>query len=63
VPALGLEGLRDVCESVAAPVIAIGGVDATNAALCIEAGASGVAVVRAATNAASVRTALERAAV
>jgi thiamine-phosphate pyrophosphorylase len=63
VPALGLEGLHEVCESVAAPVIAIGGVDATNAALCIEAGAVGVAVVRAATNAASVRTALERAAV
>ena len=63
VPALGLEGLHEVCESVAAPVIAIGGVDATNAALCIEAGAAGVAVVRAATNAGSVRTALERAAV
>jgi thiamine-phosphate pyrophosphorylase len=63
VPALGLEGLREVCESVAAPVIAIGGVDATNAALCIEAGAVGVAIVRAATNTASVRTALERAAV
>ena len=63
VPALGIEGLHHVCESVAAPVIAIGGVDATNAALCIEAGAAGVAVVRAATNAASVRTALERAAV
>jgi thiamine-phosphate diphosphorylase len=63
IPALGVEGLRDVCESVAAPVIAIGGVDATNAALCIEAGAVGVAVVRAATNTASVRTALERAAV
>ena len=63
VPALGMEGLREVCESVAAPVIAIGGVDATNAALCIEAGAAGVAVIRAATNAASVRTALERAAV
>ena len=63
VPALGMEGLHEVCESVAAPVIAIGGVDATNAALCIEAGAVGVAVIRAATNAASVRTALERAAV
>ena len=63
VPALGFEGLHEVCESVAAPVIAIGGVDATNAALCIEAGAVGVAVVRAATNAASVRTALERATV
>jgi thiamine-phosphate pyrophosphorylase len=63
VPALGMEGLHEVCESVAAPVIAIGGVDATNAALCLEAGAVGVAVVRAATNAASVRTALERATV
>lgn len=63
VPALGIEGLHEVCESVGAPVIAIGGVDATNAALCIEAGATGVAVIRAATNAASVRTALERAAV
>ena len=63
VPALGIEGLHEVCESVAAPVIAIGGVDATNAALCIEAGAIGVAVIRAATNSASVRTALERAAV
>jgi thiamine-phosphate diphosphorylase len=63
VPALGVEGLRGVCESVAAPVIAIGGVDATNAAFCIEMGAAGVAVVRAATNTGSVRTALERAAV
>jgi thiamine-phosphate pyrophosphorylase len=63
VPALGLEGLHEVCESVATPVVAIGGIDATNAALCIEAGAVGVAVVRAATNAGSVRTALERAAV
>jgi thiamine-phosphate pyrophosphorylase len=63
VPALGVQGLHDVCESVAAPVIAIGGVDATNAALCIEAGAAGVAVVRAATNTATVCTALERAAV
>jgi thiamine-phosphate pyrophosphorylase len=63
VPALGFEGLHEVCESVSAPVIAIGGVDATNAALCIEAGAAGVAIVRAATNAGSVRTALERATV
>jgi len=44
-------------------VIAIGGVDATKAALCLEAGAVGVAVVRASTDAAAVRTALERAAV
>ena len=63
VPALGLDGLAEICESVAAPVVAIGGVDATNAALCLEAGAIGVAVVRASTDAAAVRTALERAAV
>ena len=63
VPALGLEGLHEVCESVATPVVAIGGIDATNAVLCIEAGAVGVAVVRAAANTGAVRTALERAAV
>jgi thiamine-phosphate pyrophosphorylase len=63
VPPLGLAALREICESVAAPVVAIGGVDATNAALCLEAGAVGVAVVRSSTDAAAVRTALERAAV
>jgi thiamine-phosphate pyrophosphorylase len=63
VPALGLGVLREICESVAAPVVAIGGIDATNAALCLEAGAVGVAVVRASTDAGAVRTALERAAV
>jgi len=63
VPALGLDRLREICESVAAPVVAIGGVDATKAALCLEAGAVGVAVVRASVDAAAVRTALERAAV
>jgi thiamine-phosphate pyrophosphorylase len=63
VPALGLDRLAEICESVAAPVIAIGGIDATNAALCLEAGAVGVAVVRASVDAAAVRTALERAAV
>lgn len=63
VPPLGLDGLHEICESVATPVVAIGGVDATNAALCLEAGAVGVAVVRAAVNTAAVRTALERATV
>jgi thiamine-phosphate pyrophosphorylase len=62
-PALGLDGLREICESVDAPVIAIGGVDASNAALCVQAGAAGVAVVRASADAAAVRAALERAAV
>jgi thiamine-phosphate diphosphorylase len=47
---LGLSGLRSICEAVGVPVIAIGGVDASNAADCIRAGAVGVAVIRAATD-------------
>jgi thiamine-phosphate diphosphorylase len=58
---LGLDGLRAVCAAVAAPVVAIGGIDATNAAACLEAGAAGVAVVRASNEAAAVRAALARA--
>jgi thiamine-phosphate diphosphorylase len=60
---LALEGLRAVCSSVSPPVIAIGGIDATNAAACVRAGAAGVAVVRAAADAGAVRAALARAAV
>jgi thiamine-phosphate pyrophosphorylase len=44
---LGLEGLAAICAAVAAPVVAIGGVDPSNAADCIRAGAAGVAVIRA----------------
>jgi thiamine-phosphate pyrophosphorylase len=47
-PALGLDVLREICMSVGVPVIAIGGIDASNAAECIRAGAAGVAVIRAA---------------
>ena len=36
--------------AVSLPVVAIGGVDASNAAACIAAGAAGVAVIRAATD-------------
>jgi thiamine-phosphate pyrophosphorylase len=61
--ALGLRGLREICKAVEAPVVAIGGIDASNAALCLEAGAAGVAVVRAAVAASAVRAAIERAAV
>jgi thiamine-phosphate pyrophosphorylase len=47
-PPIGLDGLRTICAAVDVPVVAIGGVDAANAARCIDAGAAGVAVVRAA---------------
>jgi thiamine-phosphate diphosphorylase len=47
---IGLEGLRGICEAVNCPVVAIGGIDASNAADCIRAGAAGVAVIRAATD-------------
>jgi thiamine-phosphate diphosphorylase len=49
-PAIGLEGLRDICAAVGVPVVAIGGIDASNAGDCIRAGAAGVAVIRAATD-------------
>jgi thiamine-phosphate diphosphorylase len=49
-PPIGLEGLRRICAAVALPVVAIGGIDAENAAACVESGAAGVAVIRAATD-------------
>ncbi|MDX6426332.1 MAG: thiamine-phosphate pyrophosphorylase [Gaiellaceae bacterium] len=49
-PAIGLEGLRDICAAVGVPVVAIGGIDASNAGDCVRAGAAGVAVIRAATD-------------
>jgi thiamine-phosphate pyrophosphorylase len=57
-PAIGLEGLSEICRAVSIPVVAIGGVDAANAAQCIEAGATGVAVVRAASDTRAVSEAL-----
>jgi thiamine-phosphate pyrophosphorylase len=60
-PSIGLEGLREICEAVSAPVVAIGGVDASNAADCIRAGATGVAVIRAARDAAKLRAAIDEA--
>jgi thiamine-phosphate pyrophosphorylase len=60
-PAIGLEGLREICDATTVPVVAIGGIDATNAAECIRAGAIGVAVVRAARDAAAVRAAIDAA--
>jgi thiamine-phosphate pyrophosphorylase len=47
---LGLDELARICSAAAVPVIAIGGIDASNAGDCIRAGAAGVAVIRAATD-------------
>jgi thiamine-phosphate pyrophosphorylase len=47
---LGLQELARICAAVSVPVVAIGGIDASNAADCIRAGAAGVAVIRAATD-------------
>ena len=60
-PAIGLEGLAEICRAVSIPVVAIGGVDASNAAGCIGAGASGVAVIRAASDARALRAAIDAA--
>jgi thiamine-phosphate pyrophosphorylase len=60
-PPIGLDGLAEICEAVSVPVIAIGGIDAENAADCLAAGAAGVAVVRAAANARALRTAIDEA--
>ena len=60
-PPIGLAGLAAICEAISLPVIAIGGIDALNAAVCVEAGAVGVAVVRAAADTASLLAVLDRA--
>jgi thiamine-phosphate pyrophosphorylase len=60
-PAIGLAGLHAICEAVSIPVVAIGGVDASNAAACIGAGAAGVAVIRAAKDARALREAIDAA--
>jgi len=57
-PPIGLDGLAEICKAVSIPVVAIGGIDATNAAECLAAGAAGVAVVRAAADAKAVNEAL-----
>jgi thiamine-phosphate pyrophosphorylase len=60
-PPIGLDGLSEICRAVSIPVVAIGGVNATNAEDCVRAGAAGVAVIRAATDAQAVREAVDRA--
>jgi len=60
--AIGLDGLAAICEVVRVPVVAIGGIDASNARDCISAGATGVAVVRASADARGVLAAVDAAA-
>ena len=60
-PPVGLGGLGEICRAVAIPVVAIGGIDASNAADCIRAGAAGVAVIRAARDARALRAAIDAA--
>jgi thiamine-phosphate pyrophosphorylase len=44
-PALGLDGLACIAKQVTGPLIALGGISAENAALCLSVGAQGVAVM------------------
>ena len=60
---IGLDGLAGICAAVSIPVVAIGGVDVSNASACIAAGAAGVAVIRAARDARALSEAIDRAAV
>lgn len=62
-PPIGPDGLAAICRAVSIPVVAIGGVDVVNAEECVRAGAAGVAVIRAASDARALREAIERAAV
>ena len=59
---IGLDGLAAICEAVQAPVVAIGGIDASNARDCVIAGAAGVAVVRATAEARGLRAVVDAAA-
>jgi thiamine-phosphate pyrophosphorylase len=60
-PAIGLDGLREICRALTIPAVAIGGIDASNAAECIKAGAAGVAVIRAARDAAKLKVIIDEA--
>ena len=60
-PSIGLDGLAEICRAVSLPVVAIGGVNAINAAACIRAGAAGVAVIRATGDAQTLRAAIDAA--
>ena len=60
-PPIGLDGLAGIVDAVEIPVVAIGGIDTTNAGACIAAGAAGVAVIRAARDARALREVIDEA--
>lgn len=60
-PPIGLDGLAGIVDAVNIPVVAIGGIDTTNAGACIAAGAAGVAVIRAARDARALREVIDEA--
>jgi thiamine-phosphate pyrophosphorylase len=45
-PPQGVVALAEVCRTARIPVIAIGGINATNASVCLHAGAAGIAAIR-----------------
>lgn len=47
-PSLGIAGLAELAKAAEVPIYALGGIDASNAAQCREAGAAGVAIMGAA---------------
>ena len=58
-PAIGLDGLAQIVARVSGPVIALGGITAANAPLCLSAGAHGVAVMGEVMRAAAPRAMVE----
>lgn len=59
-PPIGLEGLAEICRRVSIPVVAIGSVNAENAAAVLEAGADGLAIISAIVGAPDVQAASRR---
>ena len=58
-PALGLDGLARIVTQASGPVIALGGISAETAPLCLAGGAQGVAVMGEVMRAADPRAAVE----
>lgn len=59
-PPVGLEELSNVCKKINTKIIAVGGIDASNAGLVIEAGAYGIAVIGAVAKAEDPKKEVER---